>query len=180
VPEQQIAQLVARGRDARRDSRLQEALACFTQALDLSRRDDATPSLAALEGLGQIRRDGGDTEAALAAYAEAAALRRLQDDKRALAHTIRQLGDIHRESGDGAAAEPLLTEALELYRGIPDTGALELANAVRSLASLRGDQDARPSAMELWEEARALYAQAGVDAGVLECRSKLVELQRRP
>ena len=51
----------------------------------------------------------------------------------------------------------------------PEVSVLDLANAVRPLASCLERQGADDEARASWTEARELYASLGIDAGVAEC-----------
>ena len=58
---------------------------------------------------------------------------------------------------------------MTLYRGDPETEPLNLANALRGYALLKqalGDVEATRAS---FKEARELYAELGIDAGVEEC-----------
>jgi hypothetical protein len=48
-----------------------------------------------------------------------------------------------------------------------------LANAIRGFALLKEATGALRDARMLWEEARSLYAEAGVKEGVDECSTRL-------
>jgi tetratricopeptide (TPR) repeat protein len=130
---------------------------------------------AALKGLGQIERDMGHGDAALALYEEAVALCREAGEPLALAHTIRHLGDIHPEAGRLELAEPCYQEALTLYRN-ERTAALDLANAIRPLAMLKEQKGEVKQARSLWAEAKELYAAVDVDAGVAESSRHIAHL----
>ncbi len=133
----------------------------------------------ALAGLGQIERDEGKTQAALNHYGEAVELLREERDERQLAHAIRHVADIERGHGNVAKAAAAYEEALALYRAHEETPALELANAIRGYALLMGECGDQDEAKYLWYEARALYEQAGVEAGVAESQSHIAFLMGR-
>ena len=76
-------------------------------------------------------------------------------------------------------AEPCYQEALALYRGDERTAPLDLANAIRPLASLRETQERVEEARRLWEEARGLYASAHVKEGVDESTARLARLSHQ-
>jgi len=127
------------GYQARRDGRLTEAWEIFSESVALCRGADDQQLLASsLVGLGQIERDLGKSEAATQHYREAVDLYRCGDDRLRLAHTIRHLADILRGYGDIEPARSLYEEALSIYRNDPDTPPLDLANAIRGFALLRG------------------------------------------
>lgn len=86
---------------------------------------------------------------------------------------MRHLGDLHHDAGRTGLAEPCYHEALALYRGHPHTPPLELANAIRSLAILKGDAGETAMARRLWQEAHDLYIAVGVTPGVAECDARL-------
>jgi tetratricopeptide (TPR) repeat protein len=86
---------------------------------------------------------------------------------------VRHLGDLHQEDGRLDLAELYYREALDLYRADQRTSPLELANAIRSFAMLRGDSGEVEEAKRLWEEARNLYASVNIQEGVSECSNRL-------
>ena len=63
-------------------------------------------------------------------------------------------------------------EALAIYRRNERTPPLDLANALRGFALLKGRS---AEANALWQEARDLYAAVGVEAGVAESSGRLAE-----
>ena len=99
-----------------------------------------------------------------------------------LAHKLRHLGDLLRERGDLERATPLLEEALALYRAetpleeAHPAHALDVANAVRRVALLREESQEPAAAVELWAEARELYARLELAAGVEEAEQHLLFL----
>ena len=114
----------------------------------------------------------GDREAAVATWSEVVDLRRANGAAAGLAHALRHLGHTLLELGRPGEAEPALVEALALTRS-GGVGGVTLANAVRPVALLREGQGRVDEARALWIEARALYAAAGIDAGVGECDDHL-------
>jgi tetratricopeptide (TPR) repeat protein len=120
----------------------------------------------ALKRRAQEERNTGRLEQARLLYEQAAALEREAGDAAALAHTLRHVADVHRAQEHPELALPLYRETLAIYRARPDTAPLELANTLRGLALVTGDD-------ETWREARDLYRQAGVEAGVEECTRRL-------
>jgi tetratricopeptide (TPR) repeat protein len=130
----------------------------------------------ALEGLGQIERDLGCGHAALPLYEEAVRICRHNGDALRLAHTIRHLGDIHQDAGRAELAEPCYREALAIYRRDRRTAPLDLANAVRPFAILQETLGKSEQAIDLWTEARDIYAGLKLQAGVDESREHLARL----
>ncbi|HVM44302.1 MAG TPA: ankyrin repeat domain-containing protein [Candidatus Thermoplasmatota archaeon] len=141
---------------------LEEALRL---ARDAGARGDA---IEALKAIGQLDRDQGDLQAALARYEEALALCEAERDGLLTAHTLRHVGDILHELGEHARAKPRLSQALQMYRDDPRAGPLDLANAIRSVAILHEEAGEHEEARALWGEAAALYARAGVAEGEKE------------
>jgi tetratricopeptide (TPR) repeat protein len=123
----------------------------------------------ALARLGQLERNEGNTDAAIALYREAADVARSEGAPLRLAHRLRHIGDIYREAGDAERAGLYYGEALTLYRADPEPPGLDLANLLRPLALLREAQNLPGAARQFWTEAHALYDRAGVSAGVDEC-----------
>jgi hypothetical protein len=92
-------------------------------------------------------------------------------DEDGLAFGLRHLAD--RALHDGRADEALRAaeEAARIYRSI-DGRVLDLANSLR-LAALAEDALDLDSAAN-WREARTLYQQQNVGAGVAECDARLI------
>lgn len=174
------SELIDRGWEARRKGRLQEAHSDLAQAVRACRDDAAEPSelVRALKALAHVERDLGRDEEGRALYEEAEALDRGRQDVLSLAHTVRHLGDVHRDAGRTRDAERCYLEALSLYEASLDAPVLDVANALRPLAILRESQDRIEESRELWARARALYAEAGIDAGVRECDAHLSDVER--
>jgi tetratricopeptide (TPR) repeat protein len=70
-------------------------------------------------------------------------------------------------------------EALAIYRRHEETPPLDLANAIRGYALLKGDLGDTEEATFMWHEAMALYAESGVEAGVAESKSQIAFLMGR-
>jgi hypothetical protein len=120
-----------------------------------------------LQDARRLRADGRAGEAETA-YLDARRLARAAKEEAALAHALRHLSDLARERGAAGEAWANASEAEQLYRGRGDR--LGLANAVRLQAlSAASEEEARTC----WQEARGLYAELGVAAGVAECDARL-------
>jgi len=173
-------ELIARGLEARREGRLEDAWLLFREAVHRCRKaKDAGMLSEALTGLGQVERDEGKTQAALRHYGEAVEVLRKEGDGRRLAHAIRHIADIEREHKNPVKAAADYEEALALYRALEEIPALEMANALRGYALLKGQTGEDEEAKYLWYEAKALYEQAGVEAGVAESQSHIAFLMGR-
>jgi tetratricopeptide (TPR) repeat protein len=172
--------LIESGYEARGAGRLEDAKQLFAQAVELSRGSADMRLLArSLTGLGQIERDLKNSVQALQHYQEAASIHRGLPDPLRFAHTIRHVGDILRNEGSVAQARPCYEEALTIYRDHHETSHLDLANAIRGLALLKGDAGEREQAMSLWQEAKGLYNAANVQPGVEESDAQIKRLARK-
>jgi tetratricopeptide (TPR) repeat protein len=164
---------------ARRENRLADAKRHLEEAVNLCRETDAKNGLAkALTRLGAIERDLGNKEPSLKHYEEAAGIYRGSGDAQRLAHTIRHMADINLDAGHTERAEPCYREALTIYRSQEKTPPLDLANAIRGFALLKGRMGEAAEATALWTEARALYSAVNVQAGVDESTRQLARLNR--
>ena len=130
----------------------------------------------ALRALSEVERDLGNHDEALELYEEAVRVSRLEGDSLLLAHTIRHLGQLHHDAGRVVDAKQCYLNALELYRNHEDAPPLDVANAVRPLAILKGESGEAEAARRLWQEARDLYEGCGVQEGVDECSERLARL----
>jgi tetratricopeptide (TPR) repeat protein len=169
--------LLERGFEARREHRIADAREHLAEAVELCRKHNDRALLArALTGLGQIERDLHNLDVALRLYQEAADLYRSLDDLLLLAHTVRHVGDILRNQGQLKEAALAYTEAIEIYRSQRQTTPLDLANAIRGYALLKGKTGETEEAWNLWKQARDLYASVNVKAGVEECNVQIASL----
>ncbi|MCC6988548.1 MAG: tetratricopeptide repeat protein [Acidobacteria bacterium] len=132
-----------------------------------------------LAGMAQLHRDAGDAVSALPLFEEAVTHCQQLRDPHRLAHALRHLGEVHRELRHFDRAQQHLRDAVDRYRSQPDTAPLDLANAVRPLASCLERQGADDEARACWIEARDLYAALGLDAGVAECAAGVLRLTPR-
>ena len=174
--EKMLAQVL----EARREGRPADAKRDLVVAVDVFRKDDNRTDLArALAALGQIERDLHNLDAARQHYEEAISIYRAEGNLPKLAHAVRHLGDVHRHAGRREAAESCYVEALNFYRNDQRTGALELANAIRSMAILKDDSGETGQARSLWTEAHGLYAAVNVKEGVAESSRRLARLNQR-
>ena len=169
--------LIAKGYAARKERRLEDAKQHFAEAIVLTQRTNDRNGLArALAGLGQIERDQHDHPSARRHYEESVAIYRTLDHPLALAHTVRHLADILRGEGEHSLAEPCYAEALQIYRQHGSAELLDLANTLRGYALLKTATHQKREALELWREARDLYAHVNVEAGVAESDRQLAIL----
>jgi tetratricopeptide (TPR) repeat protein len=149
----------------------------FTQAVAVGRRTGSSPALVrALKGLGQIERDLGRGDCGLPLYEEAIRICRSEGAALRLAHTVRHLDDIHQDAGRSELAEPCYREALAIYRSHGQTTPLDLANTLRPFAILQETLGQPEQAIDLWTEARDLYARLNLREGVAESTDHLSRL----
>lgn len=168
------ADLIARGTRARAEKRPADARAAFLEAVRQSATETDRPSLGvALSGLAQAERDIGNLEASSHHYANAVMLYRELGDAPRLAFALRHEADVLRENCKPADAESLYREAEGILRGLGDEAKLDLTNTLRGLALTCEALGKSDEAKTLWSEARTLYEQCGVEAGVAEADGKL-------
>ena len=118
-------------------------------------------------------REEGRASDAHNGYARAAALSREARLPLLQAHALRHLSDLDREADRLDQALAHAGQASALYRANGQGASLDMANALR-LTALSLDGLRRPdAATAAWTEARDLYAEAGVAAGVSECETRL-------
>lgn len=169
-----IEELANRVTVARRENRLSAAQSDAEKLVELCRNNTNKEKLAsALMMLGQIERDRDKRSRALQHYEEAVAICREVADTQVMAHTVRHLADLYCEEAKFDLAEKFFDEALTLYRSEPNTAPANLANAIRGYAVLKDAIDEHEAAKQFWKEARELYLDLGIDAGVAECDSRL-------
>ena len=170
--------LINQGYQARREHRPDDAMLLFAEAVDLCRKSDDHALLAqALTGLGQIARDLHQDNVALKHYEEVVALYRTLDRPLALAHAVRHVADILRNQEQYHLAAHRYEESLQIYRAHRQTYPLDLANAIRGYALLKGDTRHTQEAKQLWLEAKSLYAQVNVQAGAAEADLQIARLE---
>lgn len=121
---------------------------------------------------GRSARNEGRLAEAVQHYERAASLARSSRDEHSLAHALRHISDMVRERGEVARALEAAEEAVSLYRSNSGT-VLELANALRVNALALQAAGKPDAAVPLWVEARHLYDDADVRAGVEECNHHL-------
>jgi tetratricopeptide (TPR) repeat protein len=173
-------ELITLGYQSRREGRPQDAKASFTQAVELCRESGDRSLLAsALTGLGQIERDLKNRGVAIEHYREAVEILRSGPDQIKFAHTMRHLGDILRGDGSMEEARPCYEEALRIYRSHSETSPLDLANAIRGFALLKGAVGEAEESKLLWREARGLYESVNVEPGVQESDRQIARLTEK-
>ena len=92
------------------------------------------------------------------------------------AHAVRHAGELALAAGETAAAGDHFRTALDHYRLDPETKPLDLANALRGAALHAVAIDDTTRAEALWREARGIYADLSIAAGVAEADAALAAL----
>lgn len=172
-----VNDLLEKAWQARREKRLADSQVLLSQAVEQARFSGNLLELGqALRALGQIERDLHHPEVALPLLEEVVAIYRVEGDPLRLAHAVRHVGDVQRGLKQLDLAELAYAEALAIYRGHPERSTLDLANAIRGMALLKGQTGDREEARLLWNESKELYAEVGVEAGVAESTRQIEAL----
>jgi diguanylate cyclase (GGDEF)-like protein len=166
---------------ARRQGRLDEALARFGRALAIRRSiGDALGEAETLVQLSSAQRNRGDYANALESLLDSLAIRRRLGAGGHVDAGLRALGVFHREVEDYEQAQSVLEEALRLAEAEPDP--LAAAPVLGSLAALYNDRAQPNQALVMAERALALDERYGSRPGValdqLERGRALLGLER--
>lgn len=127
----------------------------------------------ALLRTGRSERDAGRLAEAQRSYATAADLARREGESDLLAYALRHIAELARRAGDANTSLTAAAEAVAIYRARVPSRPLDLANALRLEALAFAELGRGGDATGVWTEAEALYSDAGVEAGVWECREHL-------
>ena len=128
--------------------------------------------------LGELERGIAALDSARIHYEEATSILRALDTPLTLAHTIRHLGDIHTKAGRHSLAEQCCEEAVAMYRTQSNASALDVANAIRSLAVVKERLAQMAQARQLWQDAHNRYAALNIVEGTAEAAAHLGRLTR--
>ncbi|MCY4130327.1 MAG: hypothetical protein OXG15_13930 [Gammaproteobacteria bacterium] len=90
---------------------------------------------------------------------------------------LRHWADHLRHENKLDEAEPLYWRALRSLKSDPKTSPLSLGNAYRPIAILYAALGDAAKAISYWDEARRLYDDAGIAAGIEECDANLSKLR---
>ena len=169
-----VADLLERAAMARREGKPRAARAGYKHALELSRASkNRQQTCQALNGLGQVERDLGDYVPAQSRYEELAGLYRSESEAVQRAHALRHLADVLRHQSKFEEAEALYRTVLDVYAQSSEVAPLHLANSLRPLAILLGQMNRVDESKRLWTQARLIYLDQGISAGVKECDEQL-------
>ncbi|ANM31909.1 hypothetical protein ABI59_23605 [Acidobacteria bacterium Mor1] len=163
-PEVQAELLQSIGRIYLQLGRSEEAAATLETALSQKRETRAPPLEIAdlLEQLGEARLKQGQPREAVAPLQEALELRRREQPASShVAATLLQLGTAWEMAADYDAAEPLLDEALTLFRSREAPDDVSTAAVLFRQASLRHHRNDFNGALDLWNQAAAIYRETG-------------------
>lgn len=146
------------------------------QAALAAKADEITARAEELMAAAQTRRDRGDRIGAAIVYAEAITLLRANNNTtRQLAYALRHAADVRSRLKEYAVAASHIEEAVRLYRTLvlsDEATPLDLANALR-VAALNAERQAHSA----WQEARGIYDELAITAGVEECSERLESLK---
>jgi tetratricopeptide (TPR) repeat protein len=172
--------LIEQGRAAYRQGRLNYARQIFRNALKACAAGcDAELKAEIHVAIGKVERDLNQNEPALNHYCSAAEIFRQVNNQMSLAHAARHIADILREMGRQRQAEPFAVDAIGIYRTQNPLPRLHLANGLRVAALLNEDMQNHDTSLRCWAEARDLYRQEGIDAGVAESAMHIASLRGR-
>ena len=177
MPHRTPESLIEQGRSAYREGRPKYARQLFRNALKACGAE-CDPELRAEihVAIGKVERDGNRNEPALSHYCSAAEIYRQVNNQMSLAHAARHIADILREMGRPDEGEPFVLQAIGVYRSQEPLPRLHLANGLRVAALLTEKMERNQEALRFWAEARELYEQVGVDAGVVESELHIASL----
>jgi predicted ATPase len=159
--------LTGAGNLARGQGRYTQAQTLIEEGLALQRRLGDRKGIAyALSRLGTVVRERSDYAGAVAIYEECRALYTTLGDQAGAVAALLGLGDIARDQGDAERIEACCRASLVVCRelGYHWCTAFSLSNLALA-AAMRGDLDL---ALDLAEEALALFRAHGIAGGVVE------------
>lgn len=135
--------------------RIDEGLARLATALARSDAQEPVLRANALNAAGNLARDAGLYEEAIAYHEECLGIRRTLGDVRGLAVSLNNLGVIARDRGNAVRTRKLCEESLELFRRAGDRHGCAIA--LISLGLAAGLQDDVATARSHLEESLALF-----------------------
>ena len=131
----------------------------------------------ALNKLAHLRGDLDGRAAAIELLREAADAGHRAQSGLLKGEALRHWADHLRHESKLNDAEPLYWQALESLKADPETSVLSLGNAYRPIAILYAELGDVEKAINHWQDARQLYVEAGIQAGVEECDANLAKLK---
>ena len=123
----------------------------------------------------KVRREAGDFPEAALLYEQAAAISEAADDRTRSLHSLRHAAEIQLHAGNVERAQQHIQIVLRHYREQMPVR-LEMANALRvgGLAAEAAGDFAQ--GRQLWGEAREIYAELKIDAGVTEADRRIAAM----
>lgn len=131
----------------------------------------------ALNKLAHLRGDFEGHTTAIELLREAADAGRRAESGLLEGEALRHWADHLRHENKLDEAEPIYWRALESLKSDPETSPLSLGNAYRPIGILYAELGDVPKAIQYWREARALYVEAEIAAGIEECDANLAKLK---
>ena len=126
-----------------------------------------------LNNLGVVCQEAGQDARAADLHVESLALMRKLGDRQGIAHTLLRLGEVRLRLGKQGEAAALAGESLQLFRTLGDQWGTARALLVLGRVNLRHDEAAALAALR---EGLAMFHQAGIRLGVIECCEALAEV----
>jgi serine/threonine protein kinase/predicted ATPase len=190
--------LTAASEAAQRGGAMDRAAELADLAVDAARASGPGPALiVALRQQGEIRRQRGDIDGALAAYSESEALARAAGDEHGLALALAARGFVVWQRGDSELALRLYAQAEEILHDLGDH--ISMASIGRNRGHVLGQRGDYNGALRCYAEAEGIGRDLGDDrsialavgnrgivladlgdyAGALECYQKAESLARK-
>lgn len=156
-----------------------ECVGLLEEAVEIAKRECDDYGLAyALNKLAHVRGDMEGHEAAIGLLREAAEAGRRAKSGLLEGEALRHWADHLRHENKLNDAESIYWQAMEALASDPKTSTLSFGNAYRPIAILYAELGDTSKAIRYWEEARKLYAEAGIAAGTEECDANLAKLKK--
>lgn len=171
-----IVNLLQQAKEHRNDANYVTAQDLLIQAYNLCEPNNFNSLGKVYAFLGQLEQDHKAYNKALLMYNKALHAFQKSNDEEKIAYTVRHIADLHQELGQHQIAEENYQKALSTYRAYVNAPSLDLANTLRGFALLQEGVGNKPAAKEAWVEARTIYLNMDIQAGVEECDGHLVAL----
>ena len=166
-------ELINQARADRRKGDLLHARTLLDLAVQLTHEHDHHAKGTLYNLYAQLHRDEKSMEKAIEMYTLALSAFQKEDSELDVAHTLRHLADIETELGQNEKAREKYARVLKIYNDHPDVNKVNLANALRGQAILMEHINNNAEAVKSWKEAQKIYKEAGITAGVDECKRHL-------
>ena len=155
-----------------------QCVGLLERAIEVATSENDDYGLAyALNKLAHLCADLEGREEAIELLREAAGAGRRAKSGLLEGEALRHWADHLRHENKLDEAEPIYWRALKSLKSDPETSTLSLGNAYRPIAILYAELGDTSKAIRFWEEARELYAEAEIAAGIEECDANLAKLK---